>query len=190
MAGIYTFGAPAVGDAAFAALFDGAFAGRAHRFVTFGDVVPRLPLLPAASAAAPASRYGSGYVHHCGLRQLPLVKSAAGAHAGGSGRRGSSKAGGAGPAAVVCQVNVRASGNVAGAQWPGVSGGLHQSERRSCSRGLAARAVAAGMAAAAHAAEGAATRASLAAVDAALPGVAAHLPREYVRSLQAAAALV
>ncbi|KAK9822482.1 hypothetical protein WJX81_000481 [Elliptochloris bilobata] len=61
VSGIYTFGAPAVGDAAFAALFDGTFAGRAHRLVAARDIVPRLPLLPAATAAAPASRFGGQY---------------------------------------------------------------------------------------------------------------------------------
>ena len=190
MAGIYTFGAPAVGDAAFAALFDGAFAGRAHRYVTPGDIVPRLPLLPAASAAAPASRYGSRYVHHTGLRELPVVESAAGAHAVGSGRGCSCKTGGDAPAALVCQVSVRVSGDVAGEQWLGPAGGWRASERRGRVRGPAARAVAAGIAAAARAAEDAATRGALAAVGAALPGVAAHLPHEYVRSLRAAAALV
>ena len=189
MAGIYTFGAPAVGDAAFAALFDGAFAGHAHRYVTTGDIVPRLPLLPAVSAAAPASRYGSQYVHHCGLRELPVVERVAGAHAGGSARGRSCKTGGEAPAAMVCQVSVRASGDVTGEQWLGPAGGLRVSERRSRGRGLAARAVAAGVAAAVRAAEDAATRAALAAVGTAMPGVAAHLPHEYVRSLRATAAL-
>lgn len=178
-----------MGDAAFAALFDGAFAGRAHRYVAPGDIVPRLPLLPAASAAAPASRYGSQYVHHCGLRELPPVTSAVGPHAEGSARPRSSKAGGEAPAAMVCEVSVRASSDVAGEPWPGPGGGVRASERHGSSPGLVARAVAAGVAAAARAAEDAATRAALAAVSAAMPGVAAHLPHEYLRSLRAAAAL-
>lgn len=103
VAGIFTFGAPAVGDAAFASLFDGAFFGRAHRFAAAVDIVPRLPLLPDAAAAPPASCYGTQYVHHCGLHELPLP-AATTAVATELARRGG-KAGGRVPAAIVCQVS-------------------------------------------------------------------------------------
>ena len=185
VAGVFTFGAPAVGDAEFAARFDRAFAGRCARFVADGDIVPGLPLLPAAAACAGGGpRPRSGYAHHAGLREVPCAAEAAAAAAAAGPRRRKLPA-----PAVVCEVSVSAVGGAAagakraGGARAGAGGG--QGQRGDGERGVRARAAAA----CADAAGAAAAAAALAALGAAMPGVAANRPQEYVRALQAVAAL-
>lgn len=183
VAGVFTFGAPAVGDAEFAARFDRAFAGRCARFVAEGDIVPRLPLLPAAAACAGGGpRPRSGYAHHAGLREVPRAADAAAAAVVAGPRRRKLPA-----PAVVCEVSVSAvGGGVAGAKRAGgARAGMGRGLPGRSERGVLARAAAAG----AEVAGAAAAAAALAALGAAMPGVVANRPQEYVRALQAVAAL-
>ena len=56
--GLYTFGAPRIGDAAFATQAQQTFGGRLFRYVFAADMVAKLP----------HAVHGIKFVHHCGLR--------------------------------------------------------------------------------------------------------------------------
>jgi len=153
------------------------------RFVAEGDIVPRLPLLPAAAACAGGGpRPRSGYAHHAGLREVPRAADAAAAAVVAGPRRRKLPA-----PAVVCEVSVSAvGGGVAGAKRAGgARAGMGRGLPGRSERGVLARAAAAG----AEVAGAAAAAAALAALGAAMPGVVANRPQEYVRALQAVAAL-